>query len=75
MTKIIIYNHVKALEKNIILKKPGGQNVLHYCNEKENLVHALIKCGKWGFLLKCREIQFMVKSYSDRLAKFFKNRF
>jgi len=66
--KSTICNHVKALSDNKKINNPGGQTVLSH-DEEKNLVIGLIKCGEWGFPLKCRDIQLAVKSYLDRLGK------
>jgi hypothetical protein len=51
-----ICNYVKALDNSKKIKNPGEQIVFD-CNEEKNLVLGLIKCGEWGFPLKCRDIQ------------------
>jgi len=66
--KSTICNHVKALSYNKKINNPGGQTMLSH-DEEKNLVLGLIKCGEWGFPLKCRDIQLAVKSYLDRLGK------
>lgn len=60
--------------KEYLIKKPGGQTVLD-CIEEKKLVHGLIKCAEWGFPMKCRDVQLIVKSNLDRIGKNQKNKF
>lgn len=56
------------LNTNKSSKKHGGQTVLSI-NEEIKLDEGLLKCSEWGFPMKCRDIQLVVKSYLDRLGK------
>jgi len=56
------------LNTKTLIKKPGGQPILN-TDEESRLVEGLLKCSEWGFPMKCRDIQLVVKSYLDRLGK------
>ncbi|XP_022177641.1 uncharacterized protein LOC111038724 [Myzus persicae] len=56
------------LNTKTIIRKPGGQTILS-TDEESRLVEGLLKCSEWGFPMKCRDIQLVVKSYLDRLGK------
>lgn len=56
------------LNSKTTLKKSGGQPIIN-TDEESRLVEGLLKCSEWGFPLKCRDIQLVVKSYLDRLGK------
>lgn len=64
-----ISDHLKAHKLQInIIKKPGTPTALN-TDQEEKLVQGLLICSEWGFPLKCRHIQLVVKSFLDRLGE------
>lgn len=66
--KSTISDYLKAHKSNKIIKKPGTPTALN-TDQEEKLVQGLLICSEWGFPLKCRDIQLVVKSFLDRLGK------
>lgn len=61
LPKSTICDHLNTKKSS---EKHGGQTVLSI-DEETNLVEGLLKCSEWGFPMKCRDIQLVVKSYLD----------
>lgn len=66
--KSTISDNLKAHKSNKIIKNPGTPTALN-TDQEEKLVQGLLICSEWGFPLKCRDIQLVVKSFLDRLGK------
>lgn len=72
--KTTLGDYLKVKKSNKTMNKSGAPIILN-SEEEDKLVGGLLICAEWGFPLKCRDIQIMVKSFLNRQGKNSRGRF
>lgn len=68
MLRSAISDRLKARKTNKNINKPITPTFFT-TDQEEKLVQGSLICSEWGFPLKCRDIQLVVKSFLDKLGK------